>query len=98
MKICQSCHEAAEITIPKPNKRGKENIEEIEELASKQEKLRNDIESKLDEKSRNMLKNERKTIQKTITTLLQQKETEKLNAQLEFIEISKMTQEECSKL
>ena len=33
-----------------------------------------------------MLKNERKTIQKTIRTLLQQKETEKLNAQLEFIE------------
>ena len=60
MKICQSCHEAAEITIPKPDKRDKENIEEIEELSSKQKKLRNDIESTSDEKSQNMLKNERK--------------------------------------
>ena len=33
-----------------------------------------------------MLKYERKKSQKTIRTLLQQKETEKLNAQLEFIE------------
>ena len=72
----QSCHEAAEITIPKPDKRGKENIKEIEELSSKQKKILNDIESTSDEKSGNMLKNERKTIQKTIRTLLQQKETE----------------------
>ena len=35
MKMCKSCHEASEITIPKPDKRGKENIEEIEELSSK---------------------------------------------------------------
>ena len=46
-----------------------------------------------------MLKNERKTIQKTMRTLLEQKETEELNAKLEFIEnIKDMTQEKCSKL
>ena len=85
MKICQSCHEAAEITIHKSDKRGKENIKEIEELSSKQKKrIRNDFESTSDEKSWNILNNERKTIHKTIRTLLQQKESEKLNAQLEF--------------
>jgi len=85
-KICNACHEAAEITIPKPDIKGKENIKEIEELSLKQRKIRNDIESTSDEKLRNILKQDRRTIQKTIRKLLQQKETEKLNAQLETIE------------
>ena len=33
-----------------------------------------------------MLKNDRKTIQKTIRTLLHRKKQKKLNAQIEFIE------------
>ena len=76
------CHEAAEITIHKPDKRGKENI--YLQNRKNSEMILNQPTS--DEKSRNKLKNERKTSQKTIRTLLQQKETEKLNAQLEFIE------------
>ena len=85
-RICQACHEAAETTIPKPDKRGNFDIKEIEELSSKQKKLKNDIESTSDENRRKTLKKERKTIQKEIRSILQQKEKEKLDAQLEFIE------------
>ena len=85
-KICRACHEAAELIIPKPDKNGIDNIKEVEELSSKQKKLRNDIESSADFNTRKVLKKERKMIQNEIRSLLRQREEAKLNAQLEFIE------------
>ncbi len=61
----------------------------MEELATQQKKLRNDIESTSDTNIKNTLKKERKTIEKKIRKILREREEDKINKQLESIENTK---------